>query len=338
MKKKITLCAIGDAIVDCVATVSNEQLKSLGLKNGSMQRVDTAFQQRIFDALDTDTLLMSSGGAAANTLVTFSRLGGVAALFCSIAKDSYGDLFVQDLEKAQIQCLSHTCESGATGTSVILVTPDAERAMCTDLGVAGLLPPSSINEQIVKDSEWLFLEGYAFCDPPAMQQSMEKSLDIAKRYGNSVAFAFGDVWIVRDFRSQFDKMIPQVDLIFANEAEACEYTGFKDPIDAAAALLEKVSYVAVTAGSKGAFVGSHQTLLHIPSFPCTPVDLTSAGDTFAAAFLFGLIHGESLEHAGLAACYFAMKAITQMGARLNGDPKQYWEEARTIPNRTIRIR
>jgi len=213
-----------------------------------------------------------------------------------------------------------------TGTCVVIITPDAERTMRTCLAVSSHLAARHVDPQPIKDAQWLFVEGYVFANPTG-QGAIREAIRIAKEHGVRVAITCSEAFVVEVFGTAFFEALKQTDLLFCNTSEACAVTGTHTAPDAFARLKDLVPAAVVTAGPGGAYVRHGGVEAHVPAFACEPKDLTGAGDMFAGAFLYGITHGVPADKAARAACFLAMKVITQIGARLHHGTRQFWEEA-----------
>src|SRR5262249_37025564 len=163
----------------------------------------------------------------------------------------------------------------------------------------------------VKNSEWLFVEGYVFANPQTGQGAIREALRLARKHGVKVAVTCSEAFVVNVFGDAFSEALKQADLLFCNAAEACALTKAHTAEEAFATLRGVVPSAVVTDGPNGAYVRHGGAEAHVPAFPCEPKDLTGAGDMFAGAFLYGLTHGVAPARAARAGCFLAMKVITQ---------------------------
>jgi len=165
-----------------------------------------------------------------------------------------------------------------------------------------------------------------FANPATGQSAIREAIRIAKKHGVKIAVTCSEAFVVNVFGDAFFEALKSADLLFCNETEACAVAKAENAKDAFAKLKGIVPSTVVTAGPAGAFVRHAGVEAHVPAFPCTPKDLTGAGDMFAGAFLYGINHDVAPDRAARAACFLAMKVITQVGARLHHGTKQFWEE------------
>ena len=199
--------------------------------------------------------------------------------------------------------------------------------MRTCLAVSSRLSAHHVDEARLKDADWLFVEGYVFANPDTGQGAVREALRVAKRHGVKVAVTCSEAFVVQAFGDAFFEALGQTDLLFCNASEARAVTGAESAEAAFARLKDRVPSAVVTDGANGVYVRHGGVEAHVPAYPCRPVDLTGAGDMLAGSFLYGITHGVAPDRAARAACYLAMKVITQVGARLHHGAKQSWEEA-----------
>lgn len=327
MKKEFQLCGLGNAIVDIFVEVDDAQFADLKFERGSMRLVEIDEQKQLVKTFQKKEPRLVSGGSVANSVIAFSQLGGDGAFIGCVADDRYGLFYAGEFQELKIEIGNPVIVGESTGTCVVLITPDAERTMRTCLAVSSHLAAKHVDAERIKKSEWLFIEGYVFANPATGQTAIKEAIDIAKKNGVKVAVTCSDAFIPQVFGGPLKDAIRQTDLLFANESEACSLTGGTNAADAFAKLKSIVPACVVTDGPRGAHLRYNGVEVHVPSFPCTPKDLTGAGDMFAGSYLYGLTHGLSPAVAGRGACFLAMKVITQVGARLHHGAKQFWDEA-----------
>jgi sugar/nucleoside kinase (ribokinase family) len=198
--------------------------------------------------------------------------------------------------------------------------------MRTCLAVASHLADRHVDEERVRDAEWLFIEGYVFANPETGQTAIREAIRIAKQHGTKVAITCSEAFIPKVFPEPVFAALRQTDLFFCNESEACAIADAKNAEEAFRKLKDEFPSVVVTNGPHGAYIKHEGTETLVPSFPCEPKDLTGAGDMFAGAFLYGITHGYSPEQSARAAAFLSQKVITQVGARLHSGVRQYWDE------------
>ncbi len=325
--KEFQLFGLGNALVDVFIEVSDAEFASLGFERGSSRLVGPAEQKALLERFKDRDVRMVSGGSVANSVIAFSQLGGAAAFLGCVGDDRYGLFYETEFAELGIETGSMVLVGETTGTCVCVITPDAERTMRVSLACAGRLAARHVDEGRLKKAEWLFIEGYGFTNPATMQEAIRAALRVARANGVKVAVTCSEAFIVHAHRDAFMDVLKQADLLFCNREEAAAVTGVAGAEAAFARLKGMVPSAVVTDGPNGAFVRHAGVEAHVPAFPCRPVDLTGAGDMLAGAFLYGITHGVAADRAGRAACYLAMKVITQVGARLHHGTRQFWDEA-----------
>jgi sugar/nucleoside kinase (ribokinase family) len=325
-KREFQLCGLGNAIVDIFVEVTDAEFAALGYERGTMRLVDLPDQQALLQRFHEREPRLVSGGSVANSVIAFSQLGGRAAFIGCVGDDRYGLFYATEFEELAIDIGNPVIIGEATGTCVAIITPDAERTMRTCLAVSSHLAARHVDEERIKDSEWLFIEGYVFANPDTGQGAIKKAIAVAKRHGTKVAITCSEAFIVEVFGGVFHEALKDADLLFCNETEARAVAKAAQAEEAFRKLKDMVPSAVVTAGAKGAYVRHGGVETHVPAFPCAPKDLTGAGDMFAGSFLYGITHGVPVEKAARSACFLAMKVITQIGARLHHGTKDFWKE------------
>src|SRR5437667_6732890 len=176
------LCGLGNALVDIFLEISEAEFKALGFERGGMRLVDLAEQKTLLDRYRKHEPKLVSGGSVANSIIAFSQLGGDSAFIGCLGDDRYGLFYASEFEELGIDIGNPIIVNEATGTCVCIVTPDAERTMRTCLAVASHLSARHVDEQRIKDSEWLFIEGYVFANPATGQTAISEAINIATRH------------------------------------------------------------------------------------------------------------------------------------------------------------
>jgi sugar/nucleoside kinase (ribokinase family) len=325
--KEYQLFGLGNALVDIFVEVSDADFAALGFERGSSRLVEPAEQKALLERFKDHDIRLVSGGSVANSVIAFSQLGGDAAFLGCVGDDRYGLFYETEFEELGIETGSMVLVGETTGTCVCVITPDAERTMRVSLACAGRLSARHVDEARLKNAEWLFIEGYGFSNPATMQEAIRESVRLARRHGVKVAVTCSEAFIVNAHRDAFFDVLKRTDLLFCNKEEAEAVTGAAGAEAAFGRLKGMVPSAVVTDGPNGAFIRHAGAEAHVPAFPCRPVDLTGAGDMLAGAFLYGITHGVAPDRAGRAACYLAMKVITQVGARLHHGTRQFWDES-----------
>jgi sugar/nucleoside kinase (ribokinase family) len=320
------LCGLGNAIVDIFVEVSEPEFGSLGFERGGMVLVDLPAQKDLLGRYQKNEPKLVSGGSVANSIIAFSQLGGQGAFIGCVGDDRYGLFYANEFEELGIDIGQPIIVGESTGTCVCLITPDAERTMRTCLAVASHLSARHVDERRIKNSEWLFVEGYVFGNPDTGQTAIQEALRIATQHGTKIAVTCSDAFVPQIFGGPLREALRHAELLFCNESEACAITGAGNAEEAFAKLKEITPSAVVTNGPHGAYVRHQGHEAHVDAFPSVPKDLTGAGDMFAGAFLYGITHGVPAEKAARAAGFLAHKVIEQVGARLHQGTRQSWEE------------
>ena len=311
----IDVAAIGNALVDVIAEAPDDFLVSEGLAKGSMQLVDADFAAGLYDRMGA--AVEASGGSACNTVAGIASLGGTGAHIGKIGDDALGKVFTHDLKAIGARFAGGVMTDGSpTGRSLINVTPDGERTMCTFLGAAALLDPDDVRPEVIEGAEIVFLEGYLF-DPPPAREAFAKAAGLARAAGRLVAITLSDAFVIDRHRGALAGFIEtQVDILFANEGEIISLYQAADFEAAAAAAARHAKIAALTRGAAGSVVlAGGQRHEIAPVWVEKVVDTTGAGDQYAAGFLFGLARGRSLPHCGALGSLAASEVISHYGPR-----------------------
>ncbi|MCX7297349.1 MAG: adenosine kinase, partial [Hyphomicrobiales bacterium] len=308
---------IGNAIVDVIARAEDDFLAAQGMHKGGMALIDEARAAKIYDAMGPAT--ESSGGSAANTIVGVASFGGRAAFVGKVKDDVLGKAFAHDIRAARVTFDTKPATEGASSTArcYIMVTPDGERTMNTYLGAAQDLKPSDIDEAAVAAAAVIYLEGYLW-DPPKAKEAFVKAADIAHRNNRKVALTLSDSFCVDRYRSEFLDLIRKgtVDILFANEHELKSLYETADFDTAAKALRGDAKLAVVTRSEKGCAVISRDGIEAVQAMPIDKVvDVTGAGDLFAAGFLVGHSHGKDHRTSARLGALAAAEVIQHIGAR-----------------------
>jgi adenosine kinase len=307
---------IGNAIVDVIARAEDDFLVAQGMHKGAMALIDEERAQAIYAAMGP--AVESSGGSAANTIVGVASFGGRAAFVGKVKDDELGKTFAHDIRAANVAFTAKPAGGGpSTARCYIMVTPDGERTMNTYLGAAQGLEPNDIDEKAVADAAIVYLEGYLW-DPPKAKEAFVKAADIAHKAGRRVALTLSDSFCVDRYRAEFLDLIKKgtVDIVFSNEHELHSLYETADFDTAVKALQADAKLAVVTRSEKGCMVVSREELAAVNAMPIEKVvDVTGAGDLFAAGFLVGHSRGKdhrtSAQLGGLAAA----EVIQHVGAR-----------------------
>lgn len=316
---KYHIYALGNALVDYEFPVEDEDLQELGIEKGCMTLIDDQRRRELLDQLSSRPHNRACGGSAANTLITATQLGARCFYSCRVAEDPTGRFYSEDLRANRVDSNLRIGDlgEGSSGTCIVLVTPDAERSMCTCLGVSAQLDHSALDEAALRDSRWLYVEGYLVSSPSAHQAALQ-AMESARNAGVRRALTFSDINMLRFFRTQMDALVDLgLDLLFANEAEALEYTGADTLMDAVGQLQTLAPAGVITRGPRGAMCWEAGRLLEVPAPQVRAIDTNGAGDTFAGVFLESLARdGCDLEESARRAAIAASRLVTHFGPRL----------------------
>lgn len=307
------LC-MGNAIVDIIARVDDAFLEKHERVKGSMMLVDADTSARIYDDMPPAT--ERSGGSAGNTAAGIASLGGRAAYIGKVHADQLGTVFQHDIRAAGVSFETAPANEGApTATSMILVTPDAQRTMNTYLGACVELTPEDVTDDVVGDAEILYVEGYLW-DSPSMKAAVLKAFDLAHKAGRKVSLSLSDSFCVDRFRDEFlDLVENQVDILFANEDEIKSLYQVETFEEAAEKLQANGKLAAVTRGEEGSVAITADEMIAVEALATTVEDTTGAGDLYASGFLYGLTNGQSLETCAKLGGMAAAEVISHIGAR-----------------------
>ena len=325
------LC-IGNAIVDIIASCSDEDIAELELNRGGMTLVDEDGARRLYDAMGPAKEI--SGGSAANTLAGMAALGAKCAFVGQVADDQLGEVFTHDIRAIGVayETPARPAEGGEdslpTARCLIFVTPDGERTMNTFLGATQFLPAEALDDDLIASAGILYLEGYLW-DPEEPRRAMRRAIEVARKAGRKVAFTASESFVIDrhgdDFRALIDE--GQIDILFVNETELATLTGESDFDAGLARLSGKIPTVVATRSARGAVGIADGARAEIAAEPIDKVvDTTGAGDLFAAGFLTGHARGETLETCLRMGAICAAEIISHYGARSEADLKALVEK------------
>ena len=307
---------IGNAIVDVIARAEDDFLVAQGMHKGTMALIDEARAQSIYAAMGP--AVESSGGSAANTIVGVASFGGRAAFVGKVKDDKLGQTFAHDIRAARVAFDTKPASGGpSTARCYIMVTPDGERTMNTFLGAAQDLKPADIEEDQVASAAVTYLEGYLW-DPPQAKEAFVKAAGIAHKAGRRAALTLSDAFCVDRYRGEFLELIRKgtVDIVFANERELHSLYETADFDTAVKALRGEAKLAVITRSEKGCVVVSKAAVETVAAEPVEQVvDVTGAGDLFAAGFLVGLARGKDPRTAARLGGLAAAEVIQHIGAR-----------------------
>lgn len=312
---------IGNALVDTEFKIAQSLLEQTALTQGSMTLADTNAQNTLFTTLEQHNVIatkQSGGGSAANSMVAFASLGGRAFYNCRVGDDTLGEFYLSDLKKAGVSTQStKAIATGTTGSCAVLVTPDGERTMQTNLGASGELSKDNVDFDTLQNATYLYLEGYLVMSPTIMPAIYEL-IDAAKANHTQVVVSFADPAVVRFAKDGVLSWLKKgVDIIFCNLDEAKIFADTDDTHIAINALLQYTKLAVVTNGAFPTHIGCDGCIEQVAVPPAKAViDTNGAGDNFAGAFLYGLTKGLTNSDCVKLAGAVASQVVAQFGARL----------------------
>ncbi len=314
--KKYKVVGIGNAIVDVLANVEEDFIKQHNLQKGTMRIVDQFEVKKLHSCIKA--VKEVSGGSAANTIAALSSLGNRVAFIGKVGNDTLGKSFEKDLKSLGVSyCTLKADSEHPTACCVVLTTPDAQRTMNTHLGVSGFLSVEDIDEVIVSQSEYIYLEGYLW-DSKEAKKAFKKAIKIAVKTGGKVALSLSDSFCVQRHRIEFLNLIKgYVNIIFANEEEIKSLFRVKSMESAIYKCIEMGNIWVITRSEKGSVIVSDGKANLVPAEEkVNVIDTTGAGDLYAAGFLHGLVRGMDLRTCGRIGSIMASEVISRFGARL----------------------
>lgn len=308
---------IGNALVDIEVLIDEQELAELDYPKGMMTLSSAQDQEKLLGKLKEHSFSTCSGGSAANTIHGIGALGGSAYYLGRVANDSYGRHYTQDMADCGVGFPGPGAESNGTGTSVVLITPDAQRTMVTHLGISTSLHPENIDETILEGAKYVYIEGYLWSGEETKKAAI-KLARAAKRQGIPVAFSLSDAFIVNTFKKDVEEFVEwDADILFCNEVEALSLAQENNPEKAFDCIAGMVETLFMTRGEKGAWAAHRgEGRIDVKGYEVKAVDTTGAGDLFAAGALTGLLHSKDLRGCAILGCYCASQVVTHLGARM----------------------
>ena len=323
--KKILICGIGNALVDSEYKVSEEEITELNLTKGCMELNDKENHIKLSSRLKKThgTVKMMPGGSVANSLYTLSQFGADVSFIGRVSDDTTGDAFINSLENTGVRVNIKQVDNGITGECLVLITPDHERTMYTHLGVSSQLNLEDINQDVIKDSEYLLVEGYLVTSEETKNVA-SYSLDIATKHRVKKIITLSDPNVVNFFRDNVLELLNKsFDIIFCNKQEALNIS-LSNNLDDAIDFLKKYAHeIIITCGEDGAYVIIGKEKSYELADSVKPVDLTGAGDMFLAAYIFAKVNNKSVIDSIKFANTCSANIIQTYGAKLD---KQDYEK------------
>ena len=307
------IIGIGNAIVDVICKVNDDFLTNNKLTKGTMKLVDEADFKKLLSRLKIEETV--AGGSVANSIVGLSQLGNRVGFIGKVSDDDLGNKYEEGLKKENVEYFyAKKKETLPTGTCLILITPDSERTMCTFLGTAGKINKLDIDINPIKNSEILFLEGYLWDEGEP-----KKAFDKAIQNSNKVAMSLSDLFCVERHKVHFlDLVKNKLDITFANEQEIMSLINTKDFSDVVEFSKKLKKLLVITRGEKGAIAIKGDEIVECGIKKNLKIlDLTGAGDLFAAGFLHGYVNNLPIKKSLDKGTEMSSKIIQKIGARLN---------------------
>lgn len=310
---------MGNALVDLIFQLpSDEVLDRWQLPKGSMTLIDQRQAGIILNYFGQTQPVLATGGSASNTITAIAALGGRCGFIGQIGKnDIYGNFYIEHLTKHGIRPYFRRIDT-PTGTAITLMSPDTERTFATYLGAASTMTAENLSREIFSGYGYLHIEGYMVQN----YELLEKSLQLANECDMVVSLDLASYNIVKEHESFLRKILPSVDVVFANEEEASAFTG-KDSLEALNVLATEVPVAVVKLGSRGSIVMHRGKLYHITADKVVKTDSNGAGDSYAAGFLYGMCRGLGVQECGEIASTVATQVVQVTGPKLNA---RQWEE------------
>ena len=306
------ILGIGNAIVDVLCKISDDFLIKNNLTKSTMKLINELEFKKLLSSLKIEETI--SGGSVANSIVGLSQLGNEVGFIGKVSDDALGNQYENGLTKENVQYLyDKKKEPIATGSCLILITPDSERTMCTFLGTAGKISDQDVNEKNIKKSDIIFLEGYLWDEGEP-----KKAFDKAIRNSKKTAMSLSDLFCVERHKSNFLNLVKnKLDIIFANEQEITsliDANSFEEIISFSKQIKKNV---VITRGDKGAISILNDELVECEAKKNLNIkDLTGAGDLFAAGYLHGIINNLSIKECLIKGTELSSKIIQKIGARI----------------------
>ena len=314
MNKKIL--GIGNAIVDVLAKVDDEFLNKNKLTKGSMKLINKSEFENLKKNIKIEKVV--AGGSVANSMAGVAYLQGSASFVGKINSDNFGELYKKSLQDINVKfSYIEKDEDLSTGASIILITPDSERTMCTYLGISSHLSASDINEKNIADHKLVFLEGYLW-DKGISEKMFKHVISIAKRNKVKIAMSLSDIFCVNRHKQDFYNLLKnQLDILIGNENEINELASKKNLLDSINQLKILNKLIVITRSENGSIAIKNNEIINCKSVKVDRIlDLTGAGDLFAAGFLKEYLDNSDIKKCLEIGSKLASKIIQRIGARL----------------------
>ena len=314
MNKKIL--GIGNAIVDVLAKVDDEFLIKRNFIKGSMKLINKSEFEDLKKNIKIEKIV--AGGSVANTMAGIAHLKGNSSFIGKINSDNFGEMYRKSLQDINVNfSYLEKNEDLSTGASIILITPDSERTMCTYLGISSHLSANDINENNIVNHELIFLEGYLW-DKGISEKMFKHAISIAKKNKIKIAMSLSDIFCVTRHKQDFYNLLnDDLDILIGNENEMNELANKKNLLDSINQLKELNKLIVITRSENGSMAIKNNEIINCNSTKVNKVlDLTGAGDLFAAGFLKEYLDNSDIKKCLETGSILASKVIQKIGARL----------------------
>jgi len=314
MNKKIL--GIGNAIVDVLAKVDDEFLIKRNFIKGSMKLINKSEFEDLKKNIKIEKIV--AGGSVANTMAGIAHLKGNSSFIGKINSDNFGEMYRKSLQDINVNfSYLEKNEDLSTGASIILITPDSERTMCTYLGISSHLSANDINENNIINHELIFLEGYLW-DKGISENMFKHAISIAKKNKIKIAMSLSDIFCVTRHKQDFYNLLNNdLDILIGNENEINELANKKNLLDSINQLKELNKLIVITRSENGSMAIKNNEIINCNSTKVNKVlDLTGAGDLFAAGFLKEYLDNSDIKKCLETGSILASKVIQKIGARL----------------------
>ena len=314
MNKKIL--GVGNAIVDVLAKVDDEFLKKNQLTKGSMKLINKSEFENLKKNIKIEKVV--AGGSVANTMAGIAYLKGNPSFIGKINSDNFGEMYRKSLQDINVNFIYlEKNEDLSTGASIILITPDSERTMCTYLGISSHLSANDINESNIIDNALIFLEGYLW-DKGISEKMFKHAINIAKKNKIKIAMSLSDIFCVARHKQDFYSLLKDdLDILIGNENEINELANKKNLLDSINQLKELNKLIIITRSENGSMAVKNNEIINCNSIKVKKIlDLTGAGDLFAAGFLKEYLDNSDIKKCLETGSIMASKIIQKIGARL----------------------
>jgi fructokinase len=315
MSKKIL--GIGNAIVDVFVKVDDVFLLKNNLIKGSMKLIEKQEFESLKNSIKIEKI--EAGGSVANTMAGIAYLKGDASFIGKIKSDEFGKIYKKSLEKINVRFLySEKEENLSTGASIIFITPDSERTMCTYLGISSQLSKEDINENYINDYEIIFLEGYLW-DKGMSEEMFKHVIQLAKKNNIKIAMSLSDIFCVTRHREDFFRLLKNdLNILIGNENEINELMQKNNLLDSINKLKNFDKLIIITRSENGSVAILNNEIINCDSVKVDKIlDLTGAGDLFAAGFLKEYLDKSNIKKCLQTGSKLAAQIIRKIGARLN---------------------